>query len=49
MDRSPQIKGKWDGYKDKDRILKEQFINGINEDDMMTETIRELTAIKKTN
>ena len=32
----------------KDRRLKEQFINGIN-DYMMTEIVRELTAIKKIN
>ena len=30
------------------RRLKEQFKNGINNDDMMTEIIRELTAPKKT-
>ena len=27
--------------------LKEQFINGINDDDMMTEIIKEVTVIKK--
>ena len=32
--------------KEKDRRLKEQFINGINNDNIMTELIRELTAIK---
>ena len=36
------------GNKEKDSRLKELFINGIN-DDIMTEVIRELTAIKKTN
>ena len=36
-------------YKEKDRRLKEQFINGINDDDMMTEIIRELPTIKNTN
>ena len=35
-------------YKEKDIRFKEQFINGIN-DDRITEMIRELTAIKKTN
>ena len=30
-------------------ILKEQFINGINDDGVITEIIRELTAIKKKN
>ena len=33
-------------YKEKDRRLKEQFINGIN-DEMMTEIIGELTIIRK--
>ena len=28
---------------------KKQFINGINDNDMMTEPIRELTLIKMTN
>ena len=37
------------GYKEKDRRFKEQFIDGIGDNDMMTEIIRELTAIKKTN
>ena len=36
-------------YKEKVRKLKELFINGMNDDDMMTEIIRELTTIKKTN
>ena len=35
-------------YKDKDRRLEEQFINGINDDDMMTEIIWEWTTVKKT-
>ena len=34
--------------KGKDRRLKEKFINGINDNDMMTEIIREMTAIQKT-
>ena len=33
----------------KKRKLKEQFINGINNSDMMTEVIWELTTIKKMN
>ena len=33
----------------KDRRLKLQLINGINDDDIMTEIRRQLTAIKKTN
>ena len=32
-----------------DRQLKEQFINGINDNDMMIEILREWAAIKKTN
>ena len=34
-----RIKGNECGYKLKDRRLKEQFINGINVDDMTTEII----------
>ena len=37
------------GCKNKDRILKAQFINGIKDNDMMTDIITELTAIRKTN
>ena len=37
------------GYKGKERTLKEQFINSINDDDMMTDIILELTTIKKKN
>ena len=33
-------------YKDTDRRLKEQFINGINGDDTMTKIIEGMTAIK---
>ena len=43
-----RIKANKCGEKEKDRKLKEQFTNGINDDDMMTEIIRELTTIKKT-
>ena len=32
-----------------DRYLKEQFINGMNDDVMIKEIIRELTAINDTN
>ena len=35
------------GYKEKDKRLKEQFINVINDDAMMTEITKELTAIKR--
>ena len=34
-------------YKEKDSRLKEPFIHGINDDDIMTEIIRKLTAFKK--
>ena len=37
------------GYKEKERRVKEQLTNGIHDDDMMTEIIRELTTIEKTN
>ena len=36
-------------YKEKDRRINEQFINGINDDEMMTEIILELPAVKKTS
>ena len=36
-------------HKEKDRRLKEQFINDINDDNMMTEILRKLTIIKGTN
>ena len=36
-------------YKEKDRRLEGQFINGINYDNMMTEIIQELTLVKKTS
>ena len=32
-----------------DRRLNEKFINGINDDDMMTEIMRGLTAVRNTN
>ena len=35
--------------KEKDRRLEEKFISGLNNGDIITEIIRELTAIKKTN
>ena len=31
-----------------DKMLKQQFINGMNDYDMMTEIVREVAAIKKT-
>ena len=34
-------------YKEKNRSLKEHVINGINNDDMITEIIRELPAVEK--
>ena len=36
-------------YKEKDWRLIEQFINAINDNDMITKIIRELTTIKKNN
>ena len=35
-------------YKEEGRRLKEQFINCINDGDLITEIISELTAVKKT-
>ena len=43
-----QIKGNKCGYKVKDKGLKEQFTNNINDDDMVAEIIRELMATKVT-
>ena len=34
-------------YKERDRRLKEQFVNGINDNYMMTAKIRELAIIKR--
>ena len=34
-------------YKEKDRRLKEQCINSINDDDIMIEIIKELTSNKR--
>ena len=42
-----RIKANECGYKEKDRRLKDQCTNGINGDDMRTDMIRELTAIKR--
>ena len=36
-------------YIENDRGMKEQFINGLNDDSMLVEIICELTAIKDTN
>ena len=44
-----QNKANEGSYKETDRRLKEQFINGINDDDMMTEKIRELITNKMRN
>ena len=44
-----RMKVKKCGYKEKDRRLKDQFINGINNDYIMTECYRELTVVKKTS
>ena len=45
--------GHWRGkaneyaYMERDRWLKEQFISGINDKDIKTEIIKELTVIKR--
>ena len=44
-----RIKANKCGHKERDKKLKEQFINGINDDDLMMKITRELTVIKKTN
>ena len=44
-----RIKAKECGYIERDGRLKEQFINSINDEEMMTEIIIEATAIKETN
>ena len=41
-----KIKVKECTYEERDRRLKEQFINGVNDNDMMTEIIRYLNIIK---
>ena len=45
---------KWDSkplnvFTKKETRLKEQFINSVSDEEMMTEMIRELTAIKESN
>ena len=44
-----RIKANESGNKGKDKRLKEQFINSINDNDMMTEIIRELITVLKTS
>ena len=44
-----EIKAKKCDCKEKDRSLSEQFINGINDNDMIIKILRELKAIKKTS
>ena len=44
-----RIKANECAYEGKDRTLNEQFINGINDDGMMTEIVRELTTRKMTS
>ena len=48
MDWPPEDEGKW-VWIQRDRMIQEQFISGINNNDMMTEIIKELTTIGKTN
>ena len=45
----PRIKANDCEKKEKDWRLKEQFINGINNDNIITDIIQELTAVKKTS
>ena len=40
------IKGK---YEENDRILNDQFINGINDETMTSEIDKELTSMKNTH
>ena len=49
MHGPPRIKVNEYRYKERGRRLKEQLINGINNNEMMTEIIRELRAVKKTS
>ena len=49
MDSLPNITVNEYGYREEDKRLKEDFIIGINDNDMMTKIIRKLTSIKKTN
>ena len=44
-----KLKANEHGYKEKHKRLKEQLINGISNEEMMTEKIRKLHAIKETN
>ena len=46
---SLRIKAKECEYKEKDKRLKEQFINSTNNDDLMTKIKQELMAINKMN
>ena len=36
-------------YEERDRNLKGQFINGINDNEMMSDKVKELTTSNKTN
>ena len=36
-------------HKENDKLIKEQFINGINDEAMTNEIIKELTSIKNTS
>ena len=44
-----RIKANYCSYKEKDKRLKQLLINSINDDDMMTEIIKELTQTQKMN
>ena len=49
MNGMPQNKADECEYKENDRRQKEQFINSINNDEMMTDITLELTSVKKTS
>ena len=46
MHRLPYKSNEYE-YKERDRRLKDKFINGISDGDMITEIIKELTVIKR--
>ena len=48
MDGHLRIKANRCPYKEEDRQLKQQFHNGINDDDMMIVIIQELITVRKT-
>ena len=49
MDGVLRIKANECGYKEEDRMLKNQFINHINDENMMTEIIKRVDSSLKRN